>query len=1384
MSLKKQVKITVKQKLPPQPTITPIMLSLSTFTHIIHLSDLHIRPIERHTEYKHVFNNLYISLTTLKSTIPQAIIIITGDIFDNKNRFLPEQYELCNEFFTRLSTIYPLLVICGNHDIKDITRLDSITPSAYPRPNFHYLLNSGAYQYGQVVFTVSSLYDSNQIISRSQINTQNLCIALYHGTITGSTNDEGYTFSNTESNRLCTKNDFKNYDAVLLGDIHKMQSITKTIWYPGSLIQQNHGESLHNHGYLLWSIANPKNITVTFHEVSNDYGMVTIIIKNNIWTNNTIPFPQKTTIRCDTYNTITTKVEEIIDLIKTRTEVLEYNTICNDEIICNNTNTTDPTAKPKDIILEELKLMDLPNTDDIVTLHNNYMSKLDNTLSTNIGYTWYPLTLKFTNLFGYSGNHTNTINFKTGVTSITAPNATGKTSIVNILLFAIFNDLLYKGTQNIDILNNTEKVGNVQLSISRGNVTYTIVKDIIRQKSKTIPVVVKTQLKYNDTVLNNDIALFKMKELFGNIDDFHKCNILNSKDQMNDFFNLTNANKIKYLKEVFKLNYFDELTALNKVNYEQYDKEFNIKSGGIKMLTQELNTLTNDDTLATLDIEKAIETMNTEKTNFETMITTLSTKYDSLQKIVTLKESQIKHVPKKLVTVQKEIEAIEDMYENYDNVYDINELNTQIEINKSKLVNTKDTKVMLLKELNKLTKEKELKNVSIEGTKEEIYKKICEYEMKIKNVDNEIKTLTNQLKKYMNFDKNTKVIKTEDDLLKEIDILQKEYKPTQDITEVNITTRITQIKKTLLKYKNCSTIVNLVQIISSKASLQKELEMLTKQIQKITKELNQYDIPNKPEDNTIKISTLRMSSLYPVPKRINIDMNNYKNNVCELEQCITKIGELQQKTLTDEIINKYVNQIDILIKKSKITQLEFDNMKTSLLSPIKGILQEFKNNTTDEFRNELNELNERKRELTDELAKDENIITQNKKRMEIINCNKKIEASNKLIGEQINNCKYYEKYHGLELLEEQKDDINKNVVEMNNNYEFNKLTNELKELELNLEHMKHNEIIDERINMSKMLINKIKFTDITSKIKGCNDKLPEYNEMLHKYNEQYMLIEIAEMEKTINNKLKIIRGNNLITKKIEELNDLYKYETERQKLIKCKEDMDIILNNNIFKKEINKLKEDIDKICVERNNKNNGLQYVNRNMILYMDKIKRINELNEKLMVNKKEIEHIEMKRKEYYEYGKLISPQVLQVKVIRKELKKLEVTMNEILSKYTKYNVRIMYDTSKNIQININSSGNPIKTHLLSNYENLILLTAFKRAIGKHTNSTKSKLYLIDESVENMDEDNFQKSLPVLLKQIGTEYSYILLISQRDIKHAISNEVRICKRDGVSQIV
>src|SRR5258708_30506068 len=92
---------------------------------IVHISDIHIEKTpRRHKEYREVFNEL---IKSLRITQPDRIVIV-GDLFDDYNKIEGELLVLATKFLNTLTSIAPLIITRGNHDVLKAAahRIDSI----------------------------------------------------------------------------------------------------------------------------------------------------------------------------------------------------------------------------------------------------------------------------------------------------------------------------------------------------------------------------------------------------------------------------------------------------------------------------------------------------------------------------------------------------------------------------------------------------------------------------------------------------------------------------------------------------------------------------------------------------------------------------------------------------------------------------------------------------------------------------------------------------------------------------------------------------------------------------------------------------------------------------------------------------------------------------------------------------------------------------------------------------------------------------------------------------------------------------------------------------------------------------------------------------------
>jgi DNA repair exonuclease SbcCD ATPase subunit/DNA repair exonuclease SbcCD nuclease subunit len=434
---------------------------------IYHLADLHIRNLQRHKEYRDVFNKF---LNQVKhDNILDSVIYIAGDIAHAKTEMSPELIQEISWFLTECSNLRETILITGNHDcnLNNSHRLDVLTPiiDNLDNPNIHYLRDTGVYNIHNLTFVVYSILDKKENWpSGKDIEGENK-ICLFHGPVNKAQTDIGYTVS---SNSF-TVDMFEGFDMAMLGDIHKRQTFGagwEHVAYAGSLVQQNHGELLENHGYLLWDVATR---TFTEHHIHNEYGFLTVDVVNGEipqWVYDEIhtKLPKNPRLRLRFTNTeasvMKIKITElkqmfnVAEVTVTRTDTigqLKLNSNLNKNIVGNVKDETFQNQLIRDY-LERRFLLEDGELDKITEINKQINHRInDSELAENI--LWVPKTLEFSNMFSYGEGNKVRFENAQGVIGIFAPNASGKSSLFDALSFCIF-DKTSRTTSSKNILNN------------------------------------------------------------------------------------------------------------------------------------------------------------------------------------------------------------------------------------------------------------------------------------------------------------------------------------------------------------------------------------------------------------------------------------------------------------------------------------------------------------------------------------------------------------------------------------------------------------------------------------------------------------------------------------------------------------------------------------------------------------------------------------------------------------------------------------------------------------------------------------------------------------------------------------------------------------------
>ena len=274
---------------------------------------------------------------------------------------------------------------------------------------------------------------------------------------------------------------FDGFDMVMLGDIHKRQTLGRsTIAYAGSMIQQNHGESLEKHGYLLWDVESR-----TFEEVDipNDYGFYTLDVDSGIVPTVT-NMPKKPRLRVRVSNTDPSQIKKALTKIKKQYKVQEFTVTRMDTLSKQKTGNFDDRlaiGNVRDVefqnelikdYLERQYLADDDTIDKIKQINREINTKLvEEEMTPNVQ--WVPHQFEFSNMFSYGENNKIRFDGINGIVGIFAPNASGKSSLFDALSFCIF-DKTSRTYVAKNVLNNRKSNFYCKLHFKIEDVDYFI----------------------------------------------------------------------------------------------------------------------------------------------------------------------------------------------------------------------------------------------------------------------------------------------------------------------------------------------------------------------------------------------------------------------------------------------------------------------------------------------------------------------------------------------------------------------------------------------------------------------------------------------------------------------------------------------------------------------------------------------------------------------------------------------------------------------------------------------------------------------------------------------------------------------------------------------
>ena len=660
-----------------------------------HIADTHIRNLKYHFEYKEVFKQLYKSLKEEKVDY----IIHCGDIAHTKTQISPEFVDMCRDFFENLAAIAPTYIILGNHDgnLRNGSRQDALSPiaKAINNPNLILLKNAGEVKINdKFCLNVLSVFDEENWVEPSDYDAIN--IALYHGAIDKSKTDSNWTLGGDHSIEI-----FEEFDFGFLGDIHKTQQLDKEgrIWYAGSTVQQNFGETL-DKGYLLWDIESKDEFTTKLITFDNPKPFVTLTLseKGNL---PRVKPPEGARLRIVSESNVSLdKVRKAVDIAKYRYKpesVTYLNRAAGKQI---------KVAAPEGLEKQDLRdlktqealmaeyLKEYEATEEVLEkvyeLNKQFNKQIEENEDVMRNVNWSLQSLEWDNLFNYGEGNTIDFTKLEGIVGIFGKNYSGKSSIVDTLLYSMYNSTSKSIRKNLNIINQnkdeciataTIKVDGTDYIIERKSNKYTKrLKGVETQEATTDLEFYSQDAIGNHTGLNGTSRQDtdkNVRKYFGTLPDFLATSMASQLDSLS-FINEGSTKRKEFLAKFLDLEIFDkkfkmakEASADIKValkRLEGIDFDTNIKDIKAEIIKSEL----------AIEKNKAIcISLKQEMTELTQEIGLLEDKISSVPaeiidpvltaNKITQKEKAILQINAKKTEAQKNIDENKTKYEKIEN---------------------------------------------------------------------------------------------------------------------------------------------------------------------------------------------------------------------------------------------------------------------------------------------------------------------------------------------------------------------------------------------------------------------------------------------------------------------------------------------------------------------------------------------------------------------------------------------------------------------------------------------------------------------------------------------------------------------------------------------
>lgn len=839
-----------------------------------HIADTHIRNLKFHFEYKEVFKQLYASL----EEEGVDYIVHCGDIAHTKTQISPEFVDMARDFFENLARIAPTYIILGNHDgnLKNSSRQDAISPIVKALNNDRIVLLKEAQERrleGGFCLNVLSVFDEDNWVDPTDKSAIN--IALYHGAIDKSKTDLNWTLGGDHDIEI-----FNKFDFAFLGDIHKTQILDKQgrVRYAGSTVQQNFGETL-DKGYLLWDIEDKNDFTCKLITFKNPKPFVTVVLNKD----GTLPstdVSEGAHVRLVADSNISLDVmRRSVDTakFKFKPESITYlNRASSKALDVESESTGQKDLRnirvQNELIKEYLEDYEVAQDvmDKVLSLNSRLSKTIEDSEEVYRNVNWSMQSLEWDGLFNYGANNKIDFTKLEGIVGIFGKNFSGKSSIIDSLLYAVYNSTSKSVRKNLNMINQNMNVGSAkatikvadrELNIERTSEKYTKkLKGVETEEATTDVNFYSSDAIGNVESLNGTSRQDTDKNIrkyLGNLEDFLMTSMASQLDSLT-FINEGSTKRKEKLAKFLDLEVFDRKFkmakeesadirgALRRLEGNDYDQQIETASS----ILFEKNKILATNQERCKQLEKEIQKLQEGVSSLKGKIDSAPTEIIDPIRISMEKETSTANLKSLISKNKKQKQDIEELKEKYKRIIKfLSEFDIDVyEKKKDSFAKNTERLDLLIADLDRTSSEKSLLVEQRKNLCESCVPLITEV---IDSKQGTISLLSQQINK-MGADQNSsereKVINYVDkyqqvkdkkiSLSEEVATLQLKI----DKSDSNIVIQKTVLEKldeTLKKYEdNKEAIENLEELISRKEKLESQIKKFTGECNSCKKETN------------------------------------------------------------------------------------------------------------------------------------------------------------------------------------------------------------------------------------------------------------------------------------------------------------------------------------------------------------------------------------------------------------------------------------------------------------------------------------------------------------------------------------------------------------------